>query len=149
MEGEISMSSDRAAIIGNYRFMVEIEQMLVAGFSEVSGLTVETEFEEYREGGVNDFVHKVVKGTKHVPIVLKRGLTSSNELWDWYRDVVAGRIVRRSGAIILFDDQFEEYRRWTFNDAYPVKWIGPELNASVSEVAIEQIELVHNGFKLL
>lgn len=149
MEGEKVMHSERSTIIGNYRFMVEIEQMLVAGFSEVSGLTVETEIEEYREGGVNGFVHKVVKGTRHVPIVLKRGLTSSNELWDWYSDVVSGRIVRRSGAIILFDDQFEEYRRWTFNEAYPVKWIGPELNASVSDIAIEQIELVHNGFKLL
>ncbi|MFC6334423.1 phage tail protein [Paenibacillus septentrionalis] len=142
------MFFNQSSLIGNYRFMVEIGNLYVAGFSEVSGLTVETEFEEYREGGVNDYVHKLAKGTRHVPIVLKRGIGYSTELWDWHNDVVAGRIRRLSGSIILFDDRFREYRRWTFNDAYPVKWIGPDLNASVSEVAIEQIELVHNGFKL-
>lgn len=136
-------------VVGNYRFMVEIEQLIVASFSEVSGLTVETELEEYSEGGVNDYVHQFPKRTKHVPIVLKRGLTDSYELWNWYNGVVQGKIVRRSGSIILFDEQFHEFRRWTFNDAYPVKWIGPELNATSSEVAIEQVELVHNGFKLL
>lgn len=129
--------------------MVEIGNMLVASFSEVSGLTVETELEEYSEGGVNNYVHQFPKRTKHVPIVLKRGLTDSYELWDWYNDVVQGKIVRQSGSIILFDEHFREFRRWTFSDAYPSKWVGPDLNATSSEVAIEQIELVHNGFKLL
>ena len=134
-------------LIGNYRFMVEIDYMLVAGFSEVSGIQIETEIEEYREGGVNEYVHKLVKGTRHVPLVLKRGI-SSYELWNWYWEVLEGNIIRRSGAIILFDHNYEEYRRWTFDGAYPVKWVGPELKANVSEIAIEQIELVHNGFKI-
>ena len=136
-------------VVGNYRFMVEIEHLLVASFSEVSGLVVETELEQYNEGGVNEYTHQLPTRTKHVPIILKHGLTDSYELWDWYNDVVQGKIVRRSGSIILFDEQFREFRRWTFNDAFPSKWVGPELNASVSEVAIEQIELVHNGFKFL
>ncbi|MCR8657449.1 phage tail protein [Paenibacillus endoradicis] len=144
-EKEIYLSN----VVGNYRFMVEIENLLVASFSEVSGLVVETELEQYNEGGVNEYTHQLPMRTKHVPIVLKHGLTDSYELWDWYDDVVKGKIVRRSGSIILFDDQFREFRRWTFNDAFPSKWVGPELNASVSEVAIEQIELVHNGFKFL
>jgi len=135
-------------IVGNYRFKVELDQLIVASFSEVSGLTIETEVEEYSEGGVNDYVHRFPKRTKHVPIVLKRGLTDSHELWNWYSNVVQGKIVRRSGSIILYDEQFDEFRRWTFHDAYPVKWIGPELRATSSEVAIEQVELVHNGFKL-
>lgn len=129
--------------------MVEIDHLIVAGFSEVSGLSVETEVEEYREGGVNDFVHKLVKGTRHVPIVLKRGLTDSDVLWKWHNDVVQGKITRRSGSIILFNESYDEHRRWSFEEAYPIKWIGPDLNASSSEVAIEQLELAHNGFKII
>lgn len=129
--------------------MVEIDFVIVAGFAEVSGLTVETEIEEYREGGVNDFVHKLVKGTRHVPIVLKRGLLDNDVLWKWHREVVQGNIVRRSGSIILFNESFDEHRRWSFEDAYPIKWVGPDLNATSSEVAIEQLELAHNGFKII
>jgi phage tail-like protein len=129
--------------------MVEIDHLIVAGFAEVSGLTVETEIEEYREGGVNDFVHKLVKGTRHVPIVLKRGLTGSEVLWKWHNEVVQGKVTRRSGSIILFDEYYDEHRRWSFEEAYPIKWVGPDLNATSSEVAIEQLELTHNGFKII
>lgn len=128
---------------------MEIDQLIVASFSEVSGLSVETEIEEYREGGVNDFVHKLMKGTRHVPIVLKRGLTRNEELWTWHNDVVQGKIRRRSGSIILYNEYWEEHRRWSFQEAYPIKWVGPDLNATSSEVAIEQIELAHNGFKII
>lgn len=122
--------------------------MLVAGFSEVSGLTVETEFEEIAEGGVNQYVHRLPSRTRYEPIVLKRGITVMSDLWDWYADVVEGKVVRRNGSIILFDNRFIEFRRWNFYDAYPTKWIGPALDASGSQVAVETIELVHNGLKL-
>lgn len=148
MEGDLAMSSEREDVVGNYRFNIEIDDLIVASFSEVSGLTVETEFEEYREGGVNDYVHKLVKGIKHVPIVLKRGIISSNELWEWYEEVIAGHIIRRGGSITLLDRNGDDFRRWTFEGAYPIKWVGPELKATSSEIAIEQLEFVHNGIKL-
>lgn len=140
-------TEQRIDIPGSYRFKVEIDNLIVAEFSEVSGVQIETEVEEYREGGLNEYVHKFVKGTRHAPIVLKSGI-SSDELWNWYREVREGKIVRRNGAIILYDKGKRIYRRWTFYDAYPIKWIGPEFNANASEVAIQQIELAHNGFKM-
>lgn len=134
-------------IAGAYRFHVEIQGLLVAGFSEVSGLTVETEIEEVIEGGLNAYVHRLPSRTRYEPIVLKRGMTASTDLWDWYAGVVAGKVTRKNGSIILYDNRFQEFRRWNFYDAYPVKWIGPSLDASGSQVAVESVELVHNGFK--
>jgi len=133
----------------SHRFLVEIHGLLVAGFTEVSGLTVETEIEEYAEGGVNGYVHRLPKRPRYEPIVLKRGVTLSPVLWDWYADVAAGKVTRRDGSIILFNNNLWEFRRWNFYEAYPVKWVGPSLDASRSQVAVESIELVHNGFKLM
>jgi len=139
----------RTQLVGSYRFMVELDGLLVAGFSEVGGLSVETETEEYAEGGLNQYVHRLPARTKHVPLSLKRGMTLSDELWNWYADVVEGQITRKSGSIILYNERDQEFRRWNFYDAYPTKWSGPELNASASEIAVEYIELTHNGFKMM
>ena len=128
-----------------YRFLVEIEGLVVSGFSEVSGLQAETEVEEYREGGVNEHTHKLPKGTKYTNLILKRGITDSNELWKWHQDVIEGRIQRRSGSIILLDQTGEEKWRWNFIGAYPIKWTGPDFKADSSAAAIETLEFVHNG----
>jgi len=133
-------------VAGTYRFMVEIDGMLVAGFSEVSGLTVETEVYEYAEGGVNEYVHRLPARTKHVPLVLKRGISWTDELYNWYLKVIGGDITRKNGAIILFTQDLLPIRRWNFYNAYPTKWVGPELNARNSDIAIETIELTHTGF---
>lgn len=134
---------------GVFRFWVELDGMLVGGFSEVTGLQTEVELEEYQEGGVNGYVHRLPKAAKFTPIVLRRGMSSSSELWDWYAQVMAGTVVRKSGSIILQQISGEELCRWNFFDAYPVKWGGPDLNASQSDVAIETVELVHNGLKTI
>ncbi|MGI2296654.1 phage tail protein [Paenibacillus sp. GXUN7292] len=139
----------RMQLVGSYRFMVELDGLLVAGFSEVGGLVVETDTEEYAEGGLNQFVHRFPSRTKHVPLSLKRGMTLSDELWNWYANVVEGQIERKSGSIILYNERDQEFRRWNFYDAYPTKWSGPDLNASASEIAVEYIELTHNGFKMM
>ena len=139
--------SARSPVVGGFRFMVEIDGMLAAGFSEVSGLALETEFEEVSEGGLNHYTHRLPKRTKTQPLVLRRGLTVSNTLWEWYSGVIDGRIMRKSGSIILMSDDYRELRRWNFYDAYPYKWTGPELNASNSAVAVEAVERVHNCLK--
>jgi phage tail-like protein len=129
------------------KFLVEIDSSVVASFSEASGIQVETEVEEYREGGVNDFTHRLPKGSKYGTLVLKRGLIHDDVLWSWHRDVVDGVFERKPVSLILWDQGFDdEVWRWDFRDAYPVKWSGPELKADGSTVAVETLELVHNGF---
>ncbi|WP_284640495.1 phage tail protein [Paenibacillus silviterrae] len=142
------MSALNTDALGNaFRFNVEIEGLLVGGFTEVSGLESEIEYEEYAEGGVNGYTHRLPKRTSYPPIVLKRGITKSNELWDWYAGNAGGRITRKQGSIIMCTVTGEELIRWNFFEAYPVKWSGPELNSTKSEVAVESIEIVHNGLK--
>lgn len=132
---------------GSFRFWVEIDGLLVAGFTEVSGLQSEVELEEFREGGVNEYVHMLPRITKYPNIVLKRGVTSSDSLWSWYEKVTEGSIERKNGSIILLNQQGLELWRWNFYDAYPVKWVGPELNSSSREVAVETLEITHRGLK--
>ena len=131
----------------SFRFLIEIDGIVSAGFSECSGLQVETETEDYREGGVNEYVHKLSKGTKYQNITLKRGITDSEVLWKWHQDVVAGNIKRKGGYIILLDSENNEKLRWRFENAYPVKWSVPELKANSNTVAFETLELIHTGIK--
>lgn len=128
-----------------FNFKVEIRGLVVAGFSEVSGLQAETETEDYREGGLNQYVHKLAKLTKYPNLVLKRGLTDSEVLWQWHQQVVEGTIQRQNGSVILLDATSAEKWRWNFSQAYPVKWMGPDFKADGNSVAIETLELVHNG----
>jgi len=131
----------------SFRFQVEIQGLLVGGFSEVSGLQAETDLEIIEEGGVNDYVHKLPKKTKHPNLILKRGIADSEALWKWHKNVSSGKIERKSGSIILLDNEGNPKWRWNFKEAYPVKWMGPELKAETSTVAVESVELAHNGLE--
>ncbi|MCG8364050.1 MAG: phage tail protein [Pseudanabaenales cyanobacterium] len=128
-----------------FNFLVEIRSLVVGRFSEVSGLQAETETEDYQEGGRNDFVHKLPKVTKYPNLVLKRGITDSTDLWQWHQNVITGRIQRQNGSVILLDYTGSEKWRWNFTNAYPVKWVGPELKGDSNTVAVETLELSHNG----
>jgi phage tail-like protein len=130
----------------SFRFRVEVGNIVVANVSEVSGLQIEIEIETYREGGVNDFVHNFPKGVKYQPLILKRGITDLNDLWNWYKDARTGKISRKDVAVVLMDESTKDERwRWNFKGAYPIKWTGPELKASSNTIAFESIELVHQG----
>lgn len=137
----------------SHKFLVMIEGLLVAGFSEISGLQAETETEEVREGGVNDYVHKLPKGTKYPNLILKKGMTVSNELWDWHRKVVAGKIKRKTIYIILYNTKQTGSHDWDYDnmyqiiEAFPVKWSGPDLKSEGNTVALETLEIAHHGIK--
>ena len=131
----------------SFRFLVEIQGLIVGGFSEVSGLQANTEVEEIKEGGVNDYVHKLPKITKYPNITLKRGITDLDALWNWHQDVVNGKVERKTVFIILLDSERNEKWLWSFEHAYPVKWTGPDLKADGSTVGVETLELAHNGIK--
>lgn len=128
------------------RFLVEIEGILVAGFQEVTGMQVETETEDYREGGVNEYVHRLAGPTKYPQnLVLKKGLTDMESLWRWHQDVVRGKIERRNATILLLDRAGLPAMWWDVTGALPVRWSGPEFRAEQGAVAVEQLELVHQG----
>lgn len=129
----------------SFRFRVEIDNIISAHASEVSGLQIETETETYEEGGVNDYVHILPKRTKYQNIILKRGITDLDGMWNWYQDVIYGHFDRKSGAIILIDTSGNDKWCWNFEMAYPVKWKGPDLKADSNTVAFETIELAHYG----
>lgn len=129
-----------------FSFLVEFESLVVGGYSEVSGLEAETEFEEYHEGGQNAFVHKLPTRSKYpANLVLRHGLTDLDFLWAWHQDVIRGRIERKNGTIFLLDRQRVPAMWWNIADAFPVKWTGPQFQAGASEVAVESIELAHHG----
>jgi phage tail-like protein len=106
---------------------------------------VETEFFEYREGGVNEYMHRFAGPTKYPPLVLKHGLTQIDGLWSWHQEVIQGKIERRNGTIYLLDKQRIPVMWWDFKEAFPIKWTGPEFRADANNIAMESVELAHRG----
>jgi len=139
----MSPTGKRSDPYSAYRFKVEIEGIIAAGFTDVSGLTIETEVETIKEGGVNNYEYKLPKFTKYSNITLKRGLIDL-KLWDWYQTVISGKFKRKSGTIYLLDysgNKTLDY--YDFYEAYPIKWEGPTFNAKNSTVASETLVLAH------
>lgn len=128
-----------------FNFFVEIEGVLAGGFSECTGLQVETEYQDYAEGGLNDYVHRFRGRTKYPPLVLKHGLTMIDGLWSWHQDVANGQVDRKNGTIYLLNRKGIPVLWWDFKNAFPTKWTGPDLRANSSEVAVESVELSHQG----
>jgi phage tail-like protein len=126
-----------------FNFVLDIDGLgeAVAGFSECSGLTTETDPIEYRTGNEDITVRKLPGLRKFTNISLKRGFTDSKELWEWRKTVMEGRTERKSGAIVLQDEGRTEALRWTFREGWPSKWEGPSFNAKNNEVAIETLEI--------
>jgi phage tail-like protein len=120
-----------------------------AGFSECSGLELSMQPEEYKQGGENNTVRKFPSRVAWTNIKLRRGIAVSNDLWEWFYSFVEGRGKRRDGIISLRNDQQEAVRVWKFVRGLPVKYSGPSLNAGQSQVAIEEIEIAHEGLKTL
>ena len=130
----------------SFLFAVEIDQKIVAGFSEVTGLEFESAVETFREGGVMGYEQQLAGPTKFPSrIVLKRGMTDATVLWSWHQDVTRGRVTRKDVSVVLRDSTGREKRRWSFRQAAPVKWIGPQFHAATAEVAVETLELIHRG----
>jgi phage tail-like protein len=131
-----------------FNFLVEIDGVTVAGFSEVGGLTTESDIVEYRTGA-EDFTVRKLTGLKKFPnITLKRGFTDSKELWDWRKKVLDGKTERQSGSVVLLNEARQPSLRWNFREGWPSKWEGPALNAKNNEVAIESMEIAHEGLAL-
>ncbi|MCP2257180.1 conserved hypothetical phage tail region protein [Streptoalloteichus tenebrarius] len=130
-----------------FRFEVRVDEITVAGFSECGGLRMETEVQDYAEGGVNTYVHKLPVRTRQSNIQLRRGV-ADRVLWDWYGELAKGLVRRRNGTILVHDaDGSRVVASWHFRRAFPVSWTGPELDATRNQVAVETIELAHEGLE--
>ena len=116
-----------------------------AGFSECSGLDLTIQPEEFKEGGQNGSVLKFPSRVTWTNLTLKRGVTESTALWDWHFSFVEGRGKRRDGIIVLLDSTRTPRQAWYFRRGLPVKYSGPSLNATQSSVAIEAVEIAHEG----
>ena len=123
--------------------------VLGGGFSECSGLEGTMQMEEYSEGGENRFVHKFFTRMTYANIVLQRGITFSEDLWNWHAAYVKGKGKRRDGVIIMQNELKIPVKIWVFKRGLPMRWTGPSFNASQSNVAIETLEIAHQGLELL
>jgi phage tail-like protein len=117
----------------------------LGGFSECAGLEMSLKVEEYREGGRNSAVLKFPSRVEWTNLTLKKGLGAGTALWDWHYGFVEGRGKRRDGIIALLTDLRVPNNIWYFRRGLPVKYSGPSLNATQSSVAIESIEIAHEG----
>lgn len=131
-----------------FNFLVEIDGVTVAGFSECSGLSTETDVVEYRNGNEDITVRKLPGMKKFMNITLKRGLTDSTELWDWRKRVMDGQSERQSGSIVLLNESRQEALRWNFREGWPSKWEGPTFNSQNNETAIETLEIAVESLEL-
>jgi phage tail-like protein len=129
-----------------FNFLVELDGLAQASFTECTGLGSTTEVIENREGGDNVTVRKLPGKTSYSDISLKWGMTASDELWEWRQQIADGLVVRKNGSIVLFDlANTTEVARWNFLRAWPSRFDGPALNARGSDIAISTLVLVHEG----
>ena len=142
-------TSERIDPYRGFNFRVEIDNLSIGSFSEVSGLSSDGDSVDYREGtDVPLTVRKLMGLRKYSNITLKRGYTQNKELWDWYQNIVVGVADRRNGAIILMNDERQDVLQWNFENGWPNKIEAPGFNAAGNEVAIETMELIIEGLTI-
>lgn len=133
-----------------FNFLVEIDGVTRAGFTECSGMTTDTDAIDYREGADKTLnVRKLSGLRKYTNIVLKRGYTQDKSLWTWRKKIINGEMERRSASIILKDEARNDVLRWNLREVWINKWESGPFNAKTNDVAIETIELVHEGIELV
>ncbi|MBN2982771.1 MULTISPECIES: phage tail protein [Cohnella] len=139
------MSAERTDPYRNFRFRVEIEGLQQAGFSEVSGFDASFDVIQYREGNEVITPRKLPGLARYGNISLKWGATDSIELYEWIQDCVNGTIERKTVTIIAIDEEGTDVATWQVIEAWPVRYTAPNFNGQGSEVAIELLELAHEG----
>jgi len=142
-----------AEVLGALRWYLEIDGITEGIFKEVSGLDSETEVIEHRvtgKGG-NLIITKIPGALKWPNIVMKRGITDDRRLHDWRKKVEDGQVVanRKNGTITLYAPDGTSVAKYSFKKAWPCKFTGPSLDSSKNELAIEQLELAHEGLERL
>ena len=129
-----------------FRFLLEIEGITNGGFTRVKGLSREVKHESYREGGVNEYEHKLLTQVSYPVVVLERGL-ALDDLWTWALRAADGDVERKTIRIRLQNEAGEKLWAWQVEYALPVKWSASDLDAQASQVVMESLELAHHGLR--
>jgi phage tail-like protein len=137
-------TSSTLALVGSAALSA-IADVALGGFSECAGLEMSLKVEEYREGGRNGTVLKFPTRVEWSNITLKKGIGAGTALWDWHYGFAEGKGKRRDGIIVLLNDLQVPNNIWHFRRGLPVKYTGPSLNATQNNVAIEALEIAHEG----
>jgi phage tail-like protein len=133
----------------SFNFQLQIDGVPLGAFSEASGLTAEGDAVDYREGtDMQSNVRKLVGLRKYANVTLKRGYTQDKSLWQWYGNIVNGTADRRNVTIVLMNEAHQPVLRWHAENAWVNKIEGPSFKAAGNEVAMESVELVHEGLTL-
>ncbi len=144
------MAGNRRDPYSAFNFIVEFDGIAVAAFSEVSGLSFEIEPIEYRDGSdAVPTVRKLPGLVKYANVTLKRGITGDRGFWEWIIQTTSGEVERRTGSIVILNESRQPAARYLIKEAWPCRYAGPELSAGSSEVAIESIEICHEGLELV
>jgi phage tail-like protein len=151
------MATYRDNPYGAFNFIVTLggkqgdgsEGTVIGGFSEVSGLGVDVQYAEYRNGNEKfNTVRKVPNVHKMDDVTLKRGLIGSTDVFEWLKTVRDGTADARDVTISLLDEARQDVATWVLRRAQPKKWVGPTLNAKGGgDVAMEELHLVHEGIE--
>lgn len=133
----------------SFNFQLQIDGVPLGGFSEASGLTAEGDAVDYREGAdMQSNVRKLVGLRKYANIMLKRGYTQDKSLWLWYMAIVNGTPDRRNVTIVLMNEAHQPVLRWHAENAWVNKIEGPSFKAAGNEIAMESVEIVHEGLTI-
>lgn len=127
-----------------FRFIVDVGDKRQGVFTECTLPTVEWEVEEVKEGGLNSYVHQLPGRRKAARITLKNGI-GKEELARWYIEGLtkeAKKDYRKTVTITLLDAMHKTIMVWSIQDAYPVKWTGPQLKTDSNTIALQSLELV-------
>ena len=138
-------------MLSTNKFWIEVQGMLMAAFTECSGLQASIETTTLKEGGVNNHVHTLPVRTTFSNITLKRGIGITEEFWNWFNDTLKGKPKKRDVTILMFspNEPGVIVKGWAICNAFPVKWGGPTLSSKSQDFAIESIELSYEWFKPL
>ena len=144
------MSTARVDPFRGYNFRVELDNTNVASFRECGGLDRDDGLRRLSRGQrTRRYPCASSPGLrKFANITLKRGYTTNQDLWNWYKNILNGVTDRRNGAIVLQDEQHNDVLRWNFENGWICKWEGPAMNATSNDVAIESIEICHERIEL-
>ena len=138
---------------GGYNFEVTVPgvaggKAISGSFSEASGLEVSVDPIEYRNGSEDITVRKIPGLKKFTNITLKKGISGDIEFWNWINEAMKGQVRRTEGSISLLNENKQEVMRWNFKRGWPCKWSGPSLNAKNNEIAMETLEICHEGLSI-
>lgn len=135
-------------IHAGFRFVVAVDAIPLVAFTECTLPTLQVETEDVKEGGQNTYIHKLPVRVNAGTLRLKNGISRGDVMLQWYLQVLRGEMssAPRRVDLYMFDSLKIPLSHWSFNNAYPIKWVGPSLRAGESTVLVEEVELAHQGF---